>query len=69
MRELAALLLGYVDRYSLRVGAARTPIEQQEYARTLGALRGELEGPQLPALMAAGGVMTLNEALDHASAV
>jgi hypothetical protein len=61
---LAAVLLGYVDTYSARVGASRKYIEQQEYERALAALRETLHGDRLHGLMANGCVMTLNEAIE-----
>ena len=68
-KELAAALLGYVDIYSARVGASRTYIEQQEYERARAALRETLTGDQLGGLMANGGAMTLNEAIECALSV
>jgi hypothetical protein len=67
--EVAALLLGYVDRYSARIGASRGSAERQEYDRTLGALRDALDGRDLAALIASGGGMTLNEAIDQAFSI
>ncbi len=67
--ELAAVLLGYVDVYSIRVGASRKYIELQEYERALASLRQTLPGIQLEELMVNGSAMTLNEAIELALSV
>jgi len=67
--QLAALLLGYVDRYSTRVGASRTYIDLQGYERALNALRNALPENQLEQLMAGGGAITLDEAIELALSV
>jgi hypothetical protein len=67
--EVAAKLLGYVDRYSTRIGASRNRIEQKEYDRALSALRGALANVELAALMASGALMTLNDAIDCALSI
>jgi hypothetical protein len=66
---LAALLLGYVDEYSARVGGSRKYIEHQEYERALAALRTRVDGDHLAGLMASGRAMTLNEAIAYALSV
>jgi hypothetical protein len=68
-KRLAAVLLGYVDRYSARVGASRSHIERQGYERALNRLRETLPSVQLQELMANGSTITLDEAIALALSV
>ncbi len=67
--ERAAVLLGYVDMYSTRVGAPRKHLELQEYERALKALRQTLHRVRLEELMADGSAITLNDAIELALSV
>jgi predicted ATPase/DNA-binding SARP family transcriptional activator len=59
----ATVVLGFVEAFLDRIGAAIKPSEQRLYDGTLERLRTALDGPELDAFLAAGRVMADAEAL------
>ena len=63
----AARLVGYVDLRFAALGAVRQYTEQQEYDRVREALRGAFDPDELASLVAEGGTMTEDRAVNEAS--
>jgi predicted ATPase/DNA-binding XRE family transcriptional regulator len=61
----AARLLGFVDTRVTALHATRTHVELEEYNRVLGVLRGAIGEAATADAMAAGSVMTQEQAIDE----
>ncbi len=67
--EDATVVLGFVDAFLRRIGAAIKPSEQVLYDRTLAQLQAALERAEVDALFGAGGVMDDGQALSLAASL
>jgi predicted ATPase/DNA-binding XRE family transcriptional regulator len=61
----AARLLGFVDAHVAALNATRTNVELEEYNRVLGVLRSAIGEAATADAMAAGSVMTQEQAIDE----
>jgi predicted ATPase/transcriptional regulator with XRE-family HTH domain len=61
----AARLLGFVDARIAALDATRTHLESQEYDRVLAVLRGAIGDARVAEAMAAGSVLTQEQAIDE----
>jgi hypothetical protein len=62
----AARLFGFIDARLADFGSFREPFAQQEYERTLAALRGSIGSERLAQLMDEGATMDEEQAIDEA---
>jgi hypothetical protein len=65
----AARLFGFVDARLATMGGLEYPGLQREFDRALAVLRDALEADDLAHLIAAGAMMTEDEAIDQAHAI